>query len=237
VLKTRRPSAFRRCSLGGPRSIIRPQGEQSKRRALQARDRKCSRLPPQSRNIRRVRSPRHGHVEPLKPRRSLRRGAATNSDYGATRMVGRARESASRDSAPSFTWRERLRAALTVTVRAQIVLLVRINAMLPTRAIAAAALSVLTVACAEPPKRMNPVGLSFAAYEDTTRRSWTGPQDRPLSTAVWYPAALGSRESEWRVGIFNAGWNAQHAPLSAATSKRALIVLSHGTGGGAAGMA
>ena len=98
-----------------------------------------------------------------------------------------------------------LRASLTVTVRAQIILLDRFNTVLRTRAIVAAALSVFTVACAEPPKRVNPVGLSFAAYEDTARRSWTGPQDRPLATAVWYPAALGSRESEWRVGIFNAG--------------------------------
>src|SRR5437764_15240752 len=95
--------------------------------------------------------------------------------------------------------------------------------MLPTRAIVAASLSVFMAACAEPPKRVNPVGLSFAAYEDTARRSWTGPQVRPLATAVWYPAAPGSRESEWRVGIFNAGWNAQKAPLSAATTKRALV--------------
>lgn len=95
--------------------------------------------------------------------------------------------------------------------------------MLRSRVIVAAALSVSTVACAEPPKRVNPVGLSFAAYEDTTRRSWTGSQDRPLATAVWYPAAPGSRESEWRVGIFNAGWNAQKAPLSAATAKRPLL--------------
>jgi predicted dienelactone hydrolase len=109
--------------------------------------------------------------------------------------------------------------------------------MLRARVIVAAALSVFTVACAEPPKRANPVGLSFAAYADTARRSWTGPEDRPLATAVWYPAAPGSRESEWRVGIFNAGWNARKAPLSAATAKRPLIVLSHGTGGGAAGMA
>jgi predicted dienelactone hydrolase len=115
--------------------------------------------------------------------------------------------------------------------------MVRINAMLPIRVIAAAALSVSTLACAAPPKRVNPVGLSFAAYEDAARRSWAGPQSRPLATAVWYPAAPGSRESEWRVGIFNAGWNAQKAPLPAATTKRPLIVLSHGTGGGAAGMA
>jgi predicted dienelactone hydrolase len=109
--------------------------------------------------------------------------------------------------------------------------------MRPTRVIVAAALSVVTVACAEPPKRVNPVGLSFAMYEDAARRSWTGPQDRPLATAVWYPAAPGSHESEWRVGIFNAGWNARKAPLSAAATKCPLIVLSHGTGGGAAAMA
>jgi predicted dienelactone hydrolase len=105
------------------------------------------------------------------------------------------------------------------------------------RVIAAAALTIFTVACTAPPQRANPVGLSFAAYEDTTRPSWTGPQHRPLATAVWYPAAPGTRESQWRVGIFNAGWNAQKAPLSVATTKRPLIVLSHGTGGGAAGMA
>ena len=108
--------------------------------------------------------------------------------------------------------------------------------MRPTSVIGAAALSALAVACAEPPKRVNPVGLSFAPYEDTARRSWTGPQVRPLATAVWYPAAPGTRESEWRVGIFNAGWSAQKAPLSAAATKRPLIVLSHGTGGGAAAL-
>src|SRR4029434_6915351 len=106
--------------------------------------------------------------------------------------------------------------------------------MLLARFIVVAVLSISTVAGVEPPKRVNPVGLSFAAYEDTTSRSWTGPQDRPVATAVWYPAASGSRESEWRVGIFNAGWNAQKAPLSAATTRHPLIVLSHGTGGGVA---
>ena len=152
-------------------------------------------------------------------------------------MVGSERVDRFKTGRLASQWRGALRAPLTVTVRAQLILLNRITTMRPARAIVAAALSVFTVACAEPPKRANPVGLSFAAYEDTARRSWTRPQDRPLATAVWYPAALGSRESEWRVGIFNAGWNAQKAPLSAATTKRALIVLSHGTGGGAAGMA
>src|SRR5438045_7779658 len=107
--------------------------------------------------------------------------------------------------------------------------------MLPTRAIVAAALSVFMAACAEPPKRVNPVGLSFAAYEDTARRSWTGPQNRPLATAVWYPAALGSRESEWRVAIFDAGWNGRQATLSAAGHKGLFRVVCHLSGGGAGG--
>src|SRR2546423_10907393 len=96
-------------------------------------------------------------------------------------------------------------------------------ACLRSRAIVAAELAVFTVACAEPPQRVNPVGLSFVAYEDTARRSWTGPQDRPLATAVWYPAALGSRESEWRVAIFNAWGEARKAPLFASRTKRTLV--------------
>jgi len=75
--------------------------------------------------------------------------------------------------------------------RTQIILRNCISAMRPIRIIVAAALSVFTVACAEPPKRVNPVGLSFAAYEDSARRSWTGPQDRPLATAVWVSRSAG----------------------------------------------
>jgi pimeloyl-ACP methyl ester carboxylesterase len=115
-------------------------------------------------------------------------------------------------------------AAADTGVRAQIILLSPINARLPISVIVAAALSLSTVACAVPPKRVNPVGLSFAAYEDAGRRGWTGPQDRPLATAIWYPAAPGSRESEWRVGIFNAEWNAQKAPLSAGRIRSAFAI-------------
>ena len=78
------------------------------------------------------------------------------------------------------------------------------------------------------------MGLAFASYEDPARPSWTGPGSRPLATVIWYPAAPGTRESEWKVGVFNAGWTARGAPLAAGDKKLPLVVLSHGTGGGAA---
>jgi len=129
-----------------------------------------------------------------------------------------------------------LRASLTVTVRAQIILLDRFNTVLLTRAIVAAALSVFTVACAEPPKRVNPVA-------------------SPLSRMKTLPAAvgLGLRAAHWprRSGIpqrreaanLNGG-SASSTPGGThkrhrcrCDHQRALVVLSHGTGGGAAGMA
>jgi len=50
---------------------------------------------------------------------------------------------------------------------------------------------------------------------------------------LWYPAAAGSVESEWYVGVFRFGRNALEAPF-ADTRRHPLIVLSHGTGGSAA---
>jgi predicted dienelactone hydrolase len=79
------------------------------------------------------------------------------------------------------------------------------------------------------PKRPNPVGLALASYEDAARRDWTGSRARPLSTVVWYPAAAGSRETEWTVSIFNAGTNAQGAPMAAEPARLPLVLLSHGT--------
>src|SRR5437879_13108940 len=105
--------------------------------------------------------------------------------------------------------------------------MIRAHMKLPIRAVVAAALSVFTVAWAEPPKRVNPVGLSFAAYEDTARRSWTGPQDRPLVTAVWYPTALGHRESECRVGFSSFGLYGQNAPHALDATIRSSMVVSH----------
>jgi hypothetical protein len=105
------------------------------------------------------------------------------------------------------------------------------------RAVIVAALLASTGACAAPPARPNPVGLAFAAYEDGARRSWSGTDSRPMATAIWYPAPIGTQETEWRVSIFKAGWSAQGAPLASSRRKFPLVVLSHGTGGGAATLA
>lgn len=99
-----------------------------------------------------------------------------------------------------------------------------------------AALIVSAVACGHPPQRPNPVGLTFAAYEDEARRDWAGTQNRPMATVIWYPTTIGTREARWHASVFDAGWNAQGAPLAAGTRKLPLVVLSHGTGGGAATM-
>ena len=109
-----------------------------------------------------------------------------------------------------------------------------IRTLLSPRAVVFAALIASLVACAEPPKRPNPVGLAFGAYQDGSRRCWAGTQNRPMAAAIWYSAPIGTREAEWKVGIFNAGWTAQGAPMAASPKKLPLVVLSHGTGAGAA---
>ena len=83
----------------------------------------------------------------------------------------------------------------------------------------------------------HPVGLSSVKYVDPTRQDWNDSGPRPLATAVWYPAPDGTREADWTVEIFNAGHNAMGAPIAAVPAKLPLIVVSHGTGGSAAGMA
>ena len=83
----------------------------------------------------------------------------------------------------------------------------------------------------------HPVGLSSVKYADPTRQDWDDAGPRPLATAVWYPAPDGTHESDWTVEIFNAGRNAMGAPMAALPAKLPLIVVSHGTGGSAAGMA
>jgi len=108
--------------------------------------------------------------------------------------------------------------------------------LLCLRTVLCAALIASAVGCAERTERANPVGLAFAAYEDGARRSWNGKHSRPMATVIWYPATIGTRETEWKVSIFNAGWVAQGAPLMAGAKKLPLVVLSHGTGASAASL-
>lgn len=86
------------------------------------------------------------------------------------------------------------------------------------------------------PALVHPVGLMKRQYTDPDRQSWDTKEARPLNALVWYPAAAGTIEKEWTVAIFQAGHNAQGAPLSAIPTKLPLVVLSHGTGGSAAGL-
>ncbi|KFN50894.1 alpha/beta hydrolase family protein [Arenimonas composti] len=109
------------------------------------------------------------------------------------------------------------------------------------RLLATTVLTVLTVltallACcpafASPPPEV-PVGRMHRAWVDEDRRDWSGAGPRPLAATVWYPAAPGSPVSPWTGGVFEFGSFATDAPF-ADTTRRPLVLLSHGTGGSAA---
>lgn len=94
------------------------------------------------------------------------------------------------------------------------------------------------VAAVEPvTARPHPVGLRQLRYEDPTRQAWTGNRHRPLVGPVWYPAAAGTAEVDWEVAIFRAGRNAPGAAPASAPARLPLVLLSHGTGGAAPGLA
>jgi predicted dienelactone hydrolase len=78
------------------------------------------------------------------------------------------------------------------------------------------------------------VGRATVLFEDDERSSWAKDEHRPLLTTIWYPAAPGSKETAWTVGVFRAGWTAVDAEFAAAPDQFPLVALSHGTGGAAA---
>jgi predicted dienelactone hydrolase len=85
--------------------------------------------------------------------------------------------------------------------------------------------------------RPQPVGMQSAHFEDANRRNWSDTGARPLETLIWYPAAAGTQEADWEAAIFKAGRSAKGAVMASSPSKLPLIVLSHGTGGAAMGLA
>lgn len=85
--------------------------------------------------------------------------------------------------------------------------------------------------------RPQPVGMQTVRYVDEARRHWSGSGARPLETSIWYPGVAGAQEQDWETDTFKAGRSAKGAALVAAPARLPLIVLSHGTGGSAAGMA
>ncbi|PYO09275.1 MAG: hypothetical protein DMD75_16240 [Candidatus Rokuibacteriota bacterium] len=62
-------------------------------------------------------------------------------------------------------------------------------------------------------------------------------QGTPRGRLSCAPRHYAPDQIHWCCRTVRFSWNAQKAPLSAAATKRPLIVLSHGTGGGAATMA
>ena len=96
-------------------------------------------------------------------------------------------------------------------------------------------LAALAAGCTQAPERTTPVGRMHRAFVDAERPAWQGDGARPLAATVWYPAARGSVETDWSIGVFEFGRAAVDAMIAPGDA-RPLVVLSHGTGGSAAQM-
>lgn len=79
--------------------------------------------------------------------------------------------------------------------------------------------------------------MQSAHFEDASRRNWSDTGARPLDALIWYPAAAGTQEAAWEAAIFKAGRSAKGAVMASSPAKLPLIVMSHGTGGAAMGLA
>lgn len=90
--------------------------------------------------------------------------------------------------------------------------------------------------CSTPAGHTPPVGRLARHFADSTRTDWDGRAPRPLDVTVWYPAARGSREEPWGVGVFQFGNSARDAVFGDSL-RHPLVVLSHGTGGSVAQLA
>jgi predicted dienelactone hydrolase len=81
------------------------------------------------------------------------------------------------------------------------------------------------------------VGRMTRSFVPPGSYDWRGAQTHALVTEIWYPASSSATEQQQWIGgpsrpLFDAGKAAPNAEL-ATSSKRSLIVLSHGTGGSA----
>ncbi|HXQ37593.1 MAG TPA: prolyl oligopeptidase family serine peptidase, partial [Anaerolineales bacterium] len=83
------------------------------------------------------------------------------------------------------------------------------------------------------------VGMVTRNFTDKKRKNWEGTAQRPLTTAIWYPAAATDSQPETIFGgppereIFAPVTVARAAEISSTTRKYPLVLLSHGTGGAA----
>jgi predicted dienelactone hydrolase len=81
------------------------------------------------------------------------------------------------------------------------------------------------------------LGFREGVLHDETRPDWDETGPRPVRWSLWYPATEGSIETEipgrsW----FRRAAVARDAPVQPATKPYPLVLLSHGTGGSAAGL-
>lgn len=90
-----------------------------------------------------------------------------------------------------------------------------------------------------PSKPQAKVGMVTRNFTDENRKNWQGTGQRPLTTAIWYPAEATTTKEEIIFGgppekeIFAPVTVAPGAEISSASQKYPLILLSHGTGGAA----
>lgn len=92
-----------------------------------------------------------------------------------------------------------------------------------------------------PEDRPGVVGRTTRCWEDTERTRWDGTGNRPLETAIWYPAEASARQTTTHLGppgvpFFQLGWVALDAALAPGEDRWPLVVLSHGTGGSLLGL-
>jgi predicted dienelactone hydrolase len=77
---------------------------------------------------------------------------------------------------------------------------------------------------------------------DRSRTAWRTDDPRPLAWAAWYPATVAATPVERLIGVpgaeyFRMGPVAEDAPLNSDKPQWPVVVLSHGTGGMAQGLA
>jgi predicted dienelactone hydrolase len=83
------------------------------------------------------------------------------------------------------------------------------------------------------------VGMVTRNFTDQNRKNWHGTAQRPLTTAIWYPAEATTTKEEIIFGgppekeIFAPVTVAPGTEISSATQKYPLVLMSHGTGGAA----
>jgi len=85
------------------------------------------------------------------------------------------------------------------------------------------------------------VGHVEGRFLDDERNDWSGAGPRPIGWTAWYPADPGAQERTHLLGppdrpLFVMGQTAEGAPIEPGLETWPVVLISHGTGGSAAGM-